>query len=152
MQTNILEKKRGRPQKVTKQQVYGTLEEYESITKSELAEEFDVTPATIASRLRELREDGFGVFFDKAGLFVLESVKTNEDLERLKHYQYQIIKTVAGLALCGKPAKKLLLESSKEIRKLLSKDERNSLAEYTSSLTRLLDYTAIAEQMDDDDE
>lgn len=143
------EKKIGRPQKVTPNEILEHLKAVEGSTKEELAEIFDVCKQTIGKKLKALREDAEPVFFDDNGYFLLESIENDEDHRRMEKYFKWIIGAMAGVAKCGNPTKPLMIESKKWIKKHLGKDERKNLALYTMQVNRMIDYVNMEEDLED---
>ena len=83
MKSNAMKKKRGRPLKMTPQEVLEKVDEYESITKQELAELFKCCQSTISKRIRTLRRDNEKIFYDRQGLFIIDKVESEKDVERI---------------------------------------------------------------------
>jgi len=118
-------------------------------TKSRLADKFDVCPATIGSRLKDLRENGDPVIFDEDGLFIFEGIENVSDIEVLAKYRDWIIKTLIGTARCSKPIKPLTLEFREKFKELTTRQERVEFRKFFNSMGRLVEYLVIDDEEDD---
>ena len=74
---------RGRPKKVTADEILDVLNDKGTYTKADLAEMFEVCCATIGARLKELRKNSDPVFFDNSGVFILDKIDNEEKIYAL---------------------------------------------------------------------
>lgn len=139
----------GRKQKVTCSQVMETVEDREHIIIDELADMYKVCPATIRTRLRELRNTGEPIFFDQKGLFILDNIKNKKQADQFKKYTLWVVKTLRGLITTGKPAIKLQMEWKRSLKEIMDKKERMILTSNLTMMTRLLDYISIEDEMEE---
>ena len=137
----------GRKQKVTAQEILEAIQESGTVTKTQLAEAFGVCSATVKSRLSELRTDGEGLLHNKNGLYILESIQSEEDRLAYEKYVKWLVSTFKGIAKCGKVTKPLLLESRKYMQEQLTKEERQLLTSYTAQVNRILTNIEFEEDM-----
>ena len=137
-----------RQQKVTAQEILETIQDNGSVTCSELADIFDVCNATIRKRLSELREDGEGLFHNSSGLYIMNSIQSDENREAFEKYLKWLLGTFKGIAKCGKVTKPLLIESKLYMKEQLSKAERKMLTAYTAQVNRILTNIELEDDLD----
>ena len=93
-------------------------------------------------------EDEEHIFFDENGYFLLDDVVNEEDIERLKKYQNVIIGYLKGMAICGKPMRKLLKESRQALLKRFTKEERKELSIQALQINRMIEYIEMETEID----
>ena len=135
--------------KVSTQEVIDQLEEAGQMTVDQLAKVYSVCSATIRSRLRELRQDGAPIFFDENGLYLIYNMEDNENAAAFEKYTKWVMRTLIGVAKCGKPSKTVMLEYKKQLKELMTREERQLLTSHMTVITRMLDYIQIDEDMEE---
>ena len=131
---------RGRPQAVSKDAVFEALSDGDWHTKKELANDFDVCASTVASRVRELVADGWGVIVGPGGYQLVEAsdITDEEAAVAVERFARYMIGTVTRQAMSAKPVKKLLAAARKLLPK--TRDERVIVRKYLVQLTHLIDW------------
>lgn len=141
----------GRQQKITAQEILEFLEEHDAITISHLAALHDVTPPTVRSRIRELRQDGEAIIHSSNGVQLV----TKEDLtdpviaEAMSSFVNWVLSCVKGQVILANPVKPMLPTMKKALRDNMSKDERRQLAKSCVTVRALLDWVETEEEIED---
>lgn len=136
----------GRNLKVTNQEVLEKIKEEGSTTKLRLANEFDVCPATISSRLKTLREDSEPIFFDEEGLFFFDGIESITDIERLEKYRDWVTKTLIGVVRCSKPIKPIAIEFKEKFKELTTREERTEMKRFFLKMEKMIEYLEVDEE------
>lgn len=117
--------------KITALEVLEKLMETEQITAGKLSEELNCHPATVRSRVKELREDGEAIVFNREGYMHV----TKEDIETDRKAAQTTADTLNwtvgvfnGLFPIGQPVKKLLPAVKRALKNDLEPAARKSLA------------------------
>ena len=139
----------GRNKKVTAQEVIEQIAHDGQITIESLAKIYNVCSETIRNRLRELRQDGAPIFFDANGLFIIEDLVDESNITSFQKYTKWVLSTLIGVSKCGAPSRAVMLEYKKQLRELMTKEERGILTKNMTVITRMLDYIQIDEEMEE---
>jgi len=139
----------GRNQKVTSQEVFEEIKDRGTVTKSELADTFNVCPQTICNKLKILRKDGEKIIHDRDGIFYLDAIVDEESLRRFQNYEKWVFETLKGLAICAKPTKQIWKDSSEYLKLNFDKATRRQIKKYHLNQLRLLDYAELEEELED---
>ena len=136
---------RGRKQAVSKGEVLDALSDKQWHTAADIAEGFEVSRATVSSRVKDIATDGHTVLMGREGYKLVEPEDiTDEDVARaVERMSTWMIGVVTRQAMSARPMKRLLAAA----RKLLPKtpDERQAVRRYLVQLTHLIDFTEIDE-------
>jgi hypothetical protein len=141
----------GRLQKITAEEVLETLAEKDHVTVSELADLYEVCPATIRSRLRELRGEGNPIIHGGNGIMLISREELENDIniaETLRTFNSWIVSMVIGMVKCSKPTQPLFPVLRKSLKESLTSEERKQLATSCVRIKGLIDYI----EMDGEDE
>ena len=134
---------KGRPLKVTAQEILDLLIEYRYITVEELASLNECSKETIRNKLRELRKDGEAIIHSRNGLTLINKELLIDD-EKAAHELSEYVDWMIGILKAiyrgGKPIKPLLPTMKRELNKQLSKDEKKQLLRTCASYVALLAY------------
>lgn len=133
---------RGRPIKVSPEQVFEYLSDGDWHTVAEMAEAMDCGHATIRNRLRDLLDDGFMVLKGRAGARLVDGENMDQvTIEEIGAMLHWLFKSVSSMTHHAVPVKKML----PEIRKALprTKSERQYLRSITVRITHLIDWDSI---------
>ena len=129
--------------KVYPSEILEILKSQQRCTRSYLAEAFGCSQVTISLKIRELRECGEKIYFDKDGFFLLDKIRDNEEHESIKLYGEWIIKTVAGVLKCGDSLKPLLQQSKEYLKLNMNAEERKELKKAVQKINGLLEYASL---------
>ena len=138
----------GRNKKVTVQEIIETIKDNGTITVEELSIIFKVCKETIRNRLRELRDDEEFILFDENGLFYIDNIDNEKTMDAYKKYTNWLMKTLVGVAKCGKMTKQMMIESKEYLKLKLTKDERKILNSNVTQVLRVLDYISIEDDLE----
>ena len=129
--------------KVDKEDVFQYLDERYQVTISELAELFEVHPATIRVRLRQLRKDGKPIIHNRNGLMLISREELENDEVMSKSFEYWmkwLMNVVIGLVRCAKPTQPLLPTLRRSLRESMTAEERRELSLACVRIKGLIDY------------
>ena len=139
----------GRHQKLTAMAVLELLEEQGQLTINNLADHFHVVPATVRSRLKELRMEGESIIHNRSGLMLINKEDILNDEEIAKDFKNWInwgLSIISSVILSAKPTQPLLPALRKSLKESLSSNERKQLAHSCVRIKALLDYMEVDEE------
>jgi len=150
MNNYYLNENRGRPLKVTAQELLDLLTEYRYITINEAALIKECSKETIRNRLRELRQDGEAIIHGRNGLTLMsKKLLAEDDMAALELSQYVdwTIGLLKAVYRGGRPIRPLLPTMKRELTKQLSIDERKQLLKTCATYVVLLAHADADEEM-----
>lgn len=139
----------GRNKKIMAVEVLEILANGNQETKAEIAKILGVTPPTVASRIRELREDGELIIHNGDGLILLsrEMIENDEEMaDAFRVWVDWIFRSLRNLIICAKPAQPLFPTLRRNVREQLTSDERKLLSQSCVKIKAMIDYAQADEE------